>query len=490
MPASADHPRRRRLLAFAGVATLALLCAGCPSSGPAADDPTPRSFADASASESADHASCPGEPVHEARAPDVRPEHEQAEFWLARLPEAERDAALLADAERRELNERAAALPGGWRDVLDPAVADPEHVAGELDDRLGWLRGRVAAGKYVETQAGALERAAARVAAAVPVPAPNLHIVAEETPLYCVPSDEGLYREPIDPAFDRNRCASLHPGEVLRAILATPDGGWIYVDAGHSVGWIVRRSGSLGPATTAEALRERGDQAQVYLIADRPPLRAGTRLPRAPAPDGSPDDNVGDNLGDNPDAAGLAVWQPTAEGRERLNLDAAVARATPLSLTRRQLFTQAFAQLGQPYGWGGRDGHRDCSRYLYDLFAQFDIKLARNSGVQAQLGTQSIDVSELGEADKRQAIRDAASRGVVLLYMPGHIMLYLGHEGGRDYGISALSEYLVPCAGGDGDQIHKLDKVAVTTLEVGRGSERRAFIERITRMALFAPAQR
>jgi hypothetical protein len=75
---------------------------------------------------------------------------------------------------------------------------------------------------------------------------------------------------------------------------------------------------------------------------------------------------------------------------------------------------------------------------------------------------------------------------VVLLYMPGHILLYLGQDHEHDYGISALSEYLVPCPGGP-DTMYKLDKVAVTTLELGRGTERRAFIERISKMAIFGP---
>jgi hypothetical protein len=165
----------------------------------------------------------------------------------------------------------------------------------------------------------------------------------------------------------------------------------------------------------------------------------------------------------------------------------APVHADALPFTRRAVFTEAFALLEQPYGWGGRDGHRDCSSYLLDVFAQFDVRLPRNSAVQAQLGTQSVDLSQLDEVSKTAAIRTAARTGVVLLYMPGHIMLYLGQDGAHDYGLSALSEYLTPCPGGP-DVVHRLDKVAVTTLAVGRGTERRAFIERITRMAVFGPS--
>ena len=125
------------------------------------------------------------------------------------------------------------------------------------------------------------------------------------------------------------------------------------------------------------------------------------------------------------------------------------------------------------------------------LFGEpYDLLLGRNSAVQSQLGVETIELAGQSDQAKRAAIRAAAERGVVLLYMPGHIMIYLGHErvGGvdHDFGISAISDYLVPCPGGS-DTVHRLDRVSVTTLELGRGSERRAYLERIERIALFGP---
>jgi hypothetical protein len=414
---------------------------------------------------------CPSEPIPEARAPDVRPEHEQASYWLAKYDPATNNLPLLDEAAHAGLRERVAALPGGWRDPLGEVVGDPELIATELHDRLEWLRAQLASGKYVELEAGALERAAGRIEGATPVAEPNLHFVAVETPLWCVPMNEGLYTEPVDRDFDRNRCASLHPGEYLRALRASADGEWTYVDAGHSVGWIHQAARALEPGLSAAELRARLEPPRLYLINDHEDLRHGSSFPLVRP------------LG----REGAAILMP--------GLDGPVERALPaeapiseirLPLSRRRVFEQAFLLLEQPYGWGGRDGQRDCSRYLYDLFALFEVRFPRNSAVQAELGTRSVDLSELDEAPKRAAIRAAAQTGVVLLYMPGHIMLYLGHDAEHDYGISALSEFLVPCPGGP-DTVHRLDKVAVTTLELGRGSERRAFIERITKMAVFGP---
>lgn len=411
---------------------------------------------------------CPSEPIAVERAPDVRPEHESAEFWLAKLGPEAADAALLDDQAHVFLRERVAALPGGWRDPSSDAVTDPELVDKELRERIEYLRERVASGKYVEIDSGTLERAATRIDAATPITGPNMHFVARETQLWCVPASEGLFTVPVDRDFDRNRCASLHPGELVRALRRTPE--WIYVEAGHSVGWMAAEGSPLEPGLSVEAARARLDSPRVYLTADYDNLRHGSSFPLVSRSE-----------------QGVVILIPGSEGpvERTLPTDAPISES-PWPLTRRKLFEQAFAQLEQPYGWGGRDGHRDCSAYLLDLFALFDVRLPRNSTVQAELGTRSVDLSPLDEHAKRAAIREAARDGVVLLFMPGHILLYLGEDGGQYYGISALSEYLVPCPGGS-DTVYRLDKVAVTTLELGRGTERRAFIERISKMALFGP---
>jgi hypothetical protein len=184
---------------------------------------------------------------------------------------------------------------------------------------------------------------------------------------------------------------------------------------------------------------------------------------------------------------GWRVLVPSTEGlREAIvAADAPVHEGHP-ALTRRVLWELLFSQIDAPYGWGGRAGERDCSRYLRDAFATFGIQLARHSAVQAQLGTHNVDVSEMSEAEKLATIERWAAKGTVLLYMPGHIMLYLGRDGQHHYGISSMSEFLEPCPGGP-DTVHRVDRVAVTTLDLGRESARSSFIERITRVVVFAP---
>ena len=435
--------------------------------------PRARSAPEAREREAESAPSCPTEPLRETVAPDVRPEHRTAAYWIGRLPEGAADAPLLDDAALQAVASRATSVDGAWRDPLDPAVADPDHVQAKLAERMAWMRSMVSTGKYVEAVAGTWAEAEGVVGQLRPEG--SIRLVRVETPLRCAPLDAALLKPPGDPDFDRNACASLHPGEVVRVLGQQEGGDWRHVHAGHTTGWVHAEalSAPLDEASL-EAVRG-GERLWVHRDGARTdggvPLRTGVSLPVVARTDAS-----------------VTVRVPAAEGwaEDTVAPSSAVVVGPAPALTRRSLFEAALAHLDDPYGWGGREGHRDCSRYARDLLAGYGLELGRHSAVQARLGPELVDVDALDDEAKREAIREAAARGVVLLYMKGHIMLYLGSSDGRDYAVSSISEYLTPCPGGP-DTVHRLDRVAVTTLELGRDTERRAFIERITALVVFRP---
>jgi hypothetical protein len=407
-----------------------------------------------------------------AVAPGTRPEHRDVEHWLAKLAPGQADEVLVPGEAIPDLNARFSMVEGAWHDPFDPSLADPVALARSLDERLSWMAERVDDGRLVEGQPGSF--AAARALATEAAAVDELRIVVEEASQWCAPLDTGLYKVPVDPDFDRNRCASLHPGELARVLRRSADGAWLYVHAGHTAGWL--HAPVLTPALPPEHLRAL--LAGPHLVPLRDDLRSeggrrlrlGTKVPVV-----------------GRDGEVRRVLVPTAEGlvEDSVRLDARVHEG-PLPLTRKNLWTLALAEQDTPYGWGDTGGHRDCSRLVRDTMASFGLELARHSGVQGQLGTRRVDVSTLSEAGKLAAVRQWAQRGLVLLYMPGHIMIYLGEEDGQHYAVSAISEYLEPCPGGP-DTVYRIARVAVTTLELGRGSERTAYVERLATLVVFGP---
>jgi cell wall-associated NlpC family hydrolase len=110
-----------------------------------------------------------------------------------------------------------------------------------------------------------------------------------------------------------------------------------------------------------------------------------------------------------------------------------VAVTLPLTLTKRNIGKIANAMLGQPYDWGGAYDARDCSATLMDLFASFGIWLPRNSGDQMHVGT-FISLANIDDPSIKKAfIEQHAIPFLTILWMPGHVVLYLGKQGSRDY---------------------------------------------------------
>ena len=83
--------------------------------------------------------------------------------------------------------------------------------------------------------------------------------------------------------------------------------------------------------------------------------------------------------------------------------------------------------IGERYGWGGLLGNRDCSLMIKDFYAPFGIFLNRNSRMQKTNGT-SIDLSSFDNIEKKNFILKNAIPFKTLIYLPGHIMIYVGEH--------------------------------------------------------------
>lgn len=104
----------------------------------------------------------------------------------------------------------------------------------------------------------------------------------------------------------------------------------------------------------------------------------------------------------------------------------------PLVLSVKNIATLSQSLVGNPYGWGGMYGYRDCSSTMVDLFAPFGVWLPRNSGEQIKLG-KFISLKNLSREQKREIISKQGIPFLTLIGLPGHIMLYIGTYHGEPY---------------------------------------------------------
>ncbi len=413
---------------------------------------------------------CAPGPVPAAFAPGADATIERADTWVT--PDAA--APLLADASRLAAHRaHVATLRGGfadpWRDGMDV-----EGILADASRRLASFEEELRRGEIVEARSGALAEARGFLDRVQPVD--HARLVVTQTQLHCAPTDAAILRLPDrDATFDRNACTTLHPGELVRVHARADAGRWLLVDAGHTTGWV--RPAGLSERIAEDARTAWRDAEHVFALRDDVktksgvPVRMGVALPLV-----------------RRDADGIKVRVASVEGpiEDIIASDAAITIGHA-PLRRAAVLEAALAQVGAPYGWGGRAGARDCSQFLRDTFAPFGVDLPRHSSVQALAGFTTIDVAGWSAEAKLAEIERASATGLVLEYMPGHIMLDVGARDGRRWSISSIAEFLVPCEGGGGDTVHRLDRVALTDLETGRGSARGAFIDRITTLAVFGP---
>jgi cell wall-associated NlpC family hydrolase len=103
----------------------------------------------------------------------------------------------------------------------------------------------------------------------------------------------------------------------------------------------------------------------------------------------------------------------------------------PLPLNRTNMAKVANELINEPYGWGGLYRNRDCSAMIMDLFAPFGVWLPRNSRHQALEGGAFVDLRDVSAKAKEKMILKDGIPYMTLLWLKGHIMLYMGSYNGE-----------------------------------------------------------
>ncbi len=302
-------------------------------------------------------------------------------------------------------------------------------------------------------------------------------VVTAYTDQRILPTAQGMYSDPRDLEFDQLQNSGLDLGTAVAVLHDSADGQWQYVLSALSAGWVKTNTVAICSRNRLRAFEApdsfvvlTGAKADIYrdsrLTKYHDHVRMGTRLGMA----GFTGDVVQVNL-------------PVRDDHGRLQIHKGYIHAKKVSngylpYTPRNIITQAFECLNAPYGWGGMYGEQDCSRFVNSVFATVGIRLPRNSSAQAKVGITLGAFDEHADfLEKRQIIHDKAEVGSTLMYLNGHIMLYLGEVGGQFYVIHSLWGY-----GGSGKKAHQVrvvNGIRVSALALGAGSARGSLMDRL-----------
>ncbi|MBN1653009.1 MAG: C40 family peptidase [Deltaproteobacteria bacterium] len=461
-------PACHRFLAYCLIALL-LACGG------PKKDPKRRSDVSGQAGKS-----CPETTQAPAILPSVRRDQLSADYWIQELSQTvDVDEVVLGVDEIARHN--AAVGRRGDTQVFSQndlaAEIDVSVLENEVAQRLSTMRERISAQQYLNRDGDSL--AGKDLNAFTPqklasILTPSYHVVIDPILIRCGPFNGGLFAPGGDLTYDRNACSAVRTQEVVQR-LATWGNGMDLVRTRYALGWIPSNT-RLSPEIP-QSLR------LSYVRAERLRASANTKLKSGDGTSFELPKFASVVLAPHGDRVRFASQNGFHEAPRPASLS-----STRRPLTRSSLLRTAFEYINTPYGWGDANGGRDCSRFMLDLFESFDIALPRHSAWQAQAGSFAVDLEPITDEKQKQALLDRAVRnGVALLYLPGHVMLYLGRSGdGVPMALHALGEYVKPCENKAGETVVRVQRVVVSDLQLGRGSSRRSLIERLTKLVVFA----
>ena len=253
-------------------------------------------------------------------------------------------------------------------------------------------------------------------------------ITLRHTDLRLYPSSRGIYYNPKRAGegfpFDYSQNSSVHMNTPIMISHYSEDKLWVYSQTSFASGWIKIediaftnfefqekfQNGDYA-ITVKDNLNLSDDDGDISLV------KMGTIFPIDP--------ESKKYLMAKKDKKGFAVLSEITVD------DVDIIAHKPIKFNQYNLAYISKQLVGEPYGWGGKEKCRDCSALTRDFFAPFGIYLPRNSRQQARAGNAFMSLKGLKAKEKKQTIIDYAKPFRSMLFVPGHITLYLGEKKGE-----------------------------------------------------------
>ncbi|MEN1928031.1 SH3 domain-containing protein [Luteimonas sp. MJ250] len=432
--------------------------------------------------------------------PGLAEAHLSPGHWIAAL--AQPDRVILTPAQIAAQNARMQAEDGSIHDIEAlPDSLDGARVRGWIED-LSVLPERALYNVHGQPVApGDLERIEANLALdAVPASQATRHgMVVGRADLRAFPTRMRVFSSADDSDIDRFQESALFPGDPVAIVHESRDGNWYFVASQRYAAWIEKQYVAEGDKAAIHAWGRRapflvvtGATARTAYTPENPAvsdvqLEMGVRVPVLADWPGS--DEVNGQL----PAAAHVVELPVRGEDGALSFEPALlprsndVASDYLPLTEANLIRQSFKFLGERYGWGHSYNARDCSGFASEIYRSFGVLIPRNTSAQAV--SPALNrlpfTAEDGHEARVDALRDA--RPGDLVYIPGHVMMVIGHVDGAPFVIHDTSGMSWLPEGGTALTRLHLNGVVVTPVLPMMSNATTPTVDRITSIQRIRP---
>lgn len=422
-----------------------------------------------------------------------------ADYWIGQ--QATPDTAILdraaIAAQNRRLRE------------LDPSVHDIERLPAQLprEQVRAWIqalsqpREETLYDERGEAVPAATLQALAEALAleAIPARQPRRYgMVVRRADLRTFPTRLRVFSSRGDTDIDRFQESALFPGTPVAIAHESADGRYWFVVSELYAAWVEK-----------DRIAE-GDAKEIFAYVRKAPYRivtgATARTVHTPEQPGVSDVQLEMGvrvpwLADWPAQrevngqhhyASYVIELPYRDRDGRLKFSPALLPRTAdtaadyLPLTQSNLVRQGFKFLGERYGWGHSYNTRDCSGFVSEIYRSFGVQLPRNTRDQAvSPALNRIDLADDLSHDDRLALLKTLQVGD-LIYIPGHVMMVVGHQDGWPYVIHDTTGITFRDRTGELARV-RLNGVSVTPLVPLLFDRQHPTVDRITSIQRIRP---
>lgn len=265
----------------------------------------------------------------------------------------------------------------------------------------------------------------------------QMGVTVRRSNIRTLPTGNAFFGQPYASQFDVFQETAIDPSEAVLILQTSADGQYFYICMYNYSGWVavndialtdnrktwlkyVRPQDFLVVTDKAYQIGYKGEQI-FYQMGSRLPIEAKTD-------------------------EGYAVTLPQRDAEGKLQeVTVPLVKSDNLHegylpYTRGNILGQAFRFLGEPYGWGGLINSVDCSSFIADIYRSMGIFLPRNADQQEMAGGIRVPFTDFTEDMINDSIITNCHPGDVL-FMDGHVMLYIGQINNIPYIIHALGSY-------------------------------------------------
>jgi cell wall-associated NlpC family hydrolase len=263
-------------------------------------------------------------------------------------------------------------------------------------------------------------------------------LVTRRAVLRTFPTSERVFSAPGDTDIDRFQESAFFPGTPVAVLHASADGRWRFVVGATYAAWIEEDALAHTDRETVLDFAARATRVVLEPVAHlaatpEVPAVSGLALDMGVALPERRDWPVTEAVNGQSALAAHVVDVPTRDASGALVLTTALLPRSeashdgPLPASRANVLRQAFRFLGERSGWGHANEARDCSGFVGEVYRSVGLVMPRNTGDQARSPAFARQPLEGMDRAARLTAVAALAPGD-LLYLPGHVVMVVGHD--------------------------------------------------------------